>query len=381
MSGFITHHGLRLEGPLQAAVWPGTPKAITQRLPWISAEVTLGREFRAREVFGIGESLTRHTPTLRQAAMRITYPVLYDGLEAVWAMCLGAQAKRLDDVLQPEEVDPGVYSHAWEWQEETTRTPARYDDGWHYGDAGLLYSQQYLRRATVVLATIEGVFELVSAYVVAWSAQGGRGEALLEVEYRGAILETDATTNTLAGLQALAMPLTDAVESHLVETRMGLYNSGVALDTDDAVTALSWQITCSRQGSERQSLSTGLLLEPPHAATAAEITATITLDHDTTLHALLSSQQAGASPYALQWIAVGETLAPGYSQRWECIIPYAILERPAPSLSQGIPQVTLSWIAELSPEIPAWLGSTSRHGRIRINGTNSTPTHGLYGGL
>jgi hypothetical protein len=366
VSGFLTHYGVRLEGPITTPTWPTAAKALTRLLPWTTASMEPGERFEAMEVFSATTGSLTLTPVLRPAAVAVTTPLLYTGQETLLACALGYAPRVLAGTTYPVPTS-GQYRHRLEHTEQLRAQPWPAADG---------VSSLLLRRLTVVLATPVEVYELSSAMVSGWQLTANPAGLSLAVTYVGATMATEAPVNTWASVSALLPPVdVELVDVELL-CRFGPYNATTALTDAALLDIASLTLQCQRPFRVDQSLSSGLAIAEPSCTGLAALTGSLTVPWYTAReHGLLAAVRS-QTPYTLMLEARG----PGSPQPlWRLWCPTVHLDQVQRPWSVNAPTATIPFTVLAPPSVPTWLAPVRYDARLVLELLNSTATHPLVG--
>lgn len=369
MSGFLTHHGLALEGPITTPTWPTPAAALTRLLPWLSATMTPFDVFESVEVFGGDAGTQTLTPVARPAAVEVTYPLLYSGQETLLACALGYAPRIMAGTTYPVAIGSGVYRHRLELVNQLRQVAWPAEDG----IASLL-----LRRLTVVFGTPVEVYEVQSGMITGWQLTADASGMSLAMAYLGALMETETPVNTWTTVTALAPPMDADIEGVDLVCRFGPLSPTTPLDDTHLLDVTSVTLQCQRPWRIDQSLSSGYAIAEPSCTGGAVLTGSLTVPSYTAReHGLLAASRA-QTPYTL-WLDASGPLVGSTPLQWRLWAPACHLTAVQRPWNANAPTATIPFTLLAPPSVPTWLAPVRSDGRLVVELVTTTATHALLG--
>lgn len=364
MTGFLTHHGVALEGPITVPTWPAPAVPLTARLAFLSATVEPGDRFAAREVFGGASGTLTVTPVAQTAACQVTYPLTALGQEPLLACALGYAPRVLAGTTYPGPVGSGLFRHRLELVNQLRAMAWPAEDEM----ASLL-----LRRLTVVLGSPVDVYEVQSGMITGWSLTAQPDGVRLQAAYVGATLETTTPVNTWATLTALPPPVAPDLSDVDLVCRFGPYSATTPLDAMAEIDVMQVTLQCQRPWRLEQSLSSGASLAEPSCTGVAGLTGTLMVPWYTTwAHDLLAAIRS-QTPYTLEL----EATWPGTATVLRLWCPACHLDAVTRPWGAAAPTAQVAFTVLAPPTVPTWLAPVRNDGLLVVDLDTTTATHPL----
>jgi hypothetical protein len=367
VSGFLTHHGVALEGPITVPTWPTPAAALTSLLAFTSATVEPMDRFAAREVFG-GMSGTLTVDAVAQtAACQVTAPLTALGQESLLACALGYAPRVLAGTTYPVALGSGVWRHRLELVNQLRAMPWPAADG--------IATSLLLRRLTLVLGSPVDVYEVQSGMLTGWQLTAQPDSVRLQVAAVGATLETATPVNTWATLTALPPPVAPDLADVDLVCRFGPLSATTPPGATDEIDIMQVTLQCQRPWRLEQSLSSGLLLAEPSCTGVAVVTGSLTVPWYTPwAHDLLAAIRA-QTPYTLELRATWPG-SPTVLRLWGPACHLDAVTRP---WTAAAPTAQIAFTVLAPPSVPTWLGGVRDDGRLVVELETTTATHPLLG--
>lgn len=353
--GFLTRAGIKMEAQITTPTWPSAAAGtIASLLPIHAPTPDVHAVLAATPgTHGYGPATDLDRQTL-PANLTLPLPVIYEGLEPLWACALGYMAKRYSGTVFPQTIVSGAYRHKYEVDSVLQADYWTTDDGWQ-ADDGLVADQRKTRRFTTV-ATIGDVsaWEWLSCMVGQLSLSGGQNQALTATaQLLGGTLDTTPATNTLAAMQALGITYPARVLWHQGVTRIGAYSAVTPLGGGDIIKPSAWTMTLDN--ALETTYSARLALTPEEHSRGEQpprITGTFTVPRHTA-DTLLDGQRAGTTYMADLIFTGAQIAATGQNYTLELYWPTIRFTQAGPVYSEaGIISQALSFEA-ISPTAAA----------------------------
>jgi hypothetical protein len=200
--GFESKAGLQREPIVFSKVWPSTSlRVIDALLPLLNEDVDLEQDQVLSSRTTNRAALAAPVVTSQRVRGPIAFNVLYEGLEFIWAMILGFQARAINGTTIPEDLDGVAFRHLYEVDEVLDAQPWRSGDGFTCGTianggSGLICGQRKMRRATWAIDKVFNIWEARSVMVDAMQLQASNANVLMQLATVGHSIDYDAQINT-----------------------------------------------------------------------------------------------------------------------------------------------------------------------------------------
>lgn len=367
MAGFLTHHGLALEGPITVPTWPTPAAPLQSLLAFLSATVEPGDRFAAREVFGGASGTLTVAPVAQTAACQVIYPLTARGQEPLLACALGYAPRVLAGTTYPVALGSGVSRHRLELVNQLRAMAWPAEDG---------ITSLLLRRLTVVLGSPVDVYEVQSGMITGWQLSAQPDGVRFQAAAVGATLETQAPVNTWATLTALPPPVAPDLADVDLVCRFGPYSATTPLDASADIDVMQVTLQCQRPWRLEHSLSSGVALAEPSCTGVAGLTGTLTVPWYTAwAHDLLAAIRS-QTPYTLEL----EATWPGTPTVLRLWCPACHLDAVTRPWTAAAPTAQLAFTVLAPPTVPTWLAPVRHEGRLVMDLHTTTATHPLLGG-
>jgi hypothetical protein len=339
--GFRTRAALTREAIVTTPTWPAaSAAAATALLPLLSESV---RERPVREsvttVDGVQAPDTLARPVSGECALMATY----NGLELLFALALGYQAKRYAGSVYPLQLATGVYQSRFEVDSDL-RSLAwdQTADGFSGGE--LSAGQQRIRRATLC----------VDKQVATWESKSCMLNALeLEATPAGVSLGLGLVAHSLTrasvvnpSLSALATPTAfSPVRFSELVCRIGAYSVSTALDSSNVLAVSGVRLSLDNRLAAQQSVTTAPYSDEPARIQPAQVAGSLFLPRyqaDT----LLAFADAGTELMA-DMVFSGPTI-PGTASNYSLAFylpAVSLLETDIPTTGPAWHQVSMPFVA------------------------------------
>jgi hypothetical protein len=372
--------GFEREALVTTPTWPATtPARVRATLPLLSGSVTSGVRTQLVTTTASATGGAEDADVLDilpRAEIRLA--CYYQGLEGLYACGLGHMAKRLDGVVLPEQLAPGVYRHLFE-VDTALSTVQRWDadaDGFLPGD-GLDLEQRKVRRGTCAIARAVSVWELLSCMVDHLTFAGSKDGVTCTVQLLAHSRQRPALTNTAAAMDGLPRAVAPTLLFTDLVVRLGVYSASVPLDVTNEIGVTSWSLTVQNQLAAQpgprtwpapeeyergpEPVISGQLLLPRYASEAL-----VDGWHENTRYSLVL-QHTGP--------AIGAT---GYHYQCTLYLPYVTLTQAEPSGPSPAPAtLPVQWAALVPPAPAAGFPVMSRATPLALEVISGEPRHML----
>jgi hypothetical protein len=231
--GISTKAALRREPLVYTRTWPaGTPGAANALIPFLQESVREVPDRVSPPVVWPGAYETAPRLHGKRTSGDLTLQLTYEGIEQVWAMALGHQAKRYGGTVFPQQLAVGAYKHRFEVAADL------WGHGWLAGlcgfraGDGLTAGQRMVRRGTLVVDKSVSAWEAKSCMVGSLELEAAPDGLALSLGLVGHSLSRASGINP--NLTGLEDPDLEPVEYHDLEFRLGAQSASTALDSSTA---------------------------------------------------------------------------------------------------------------------------------------------------
>ena len=336
--GFRTKAALTREAIMTTPTWPAaSAAAATALLPLLSEDVRERPDRRSVQT-ALGD--TPPDTLARPVAGSVPLQATYNGLETVWALALGYQAKRYAGIVFPQELATGVYKHRFEVDSDL-RSLA-WDataDGFSGGE--LAAGQQRIRRATFVADKQVECWESLSAMVGSLELEASPARVALSLGLVAHSITRDSAVNP--NLNALSDPGFRPLAFHELVLRIGEYSASSALDSGDVLQVAGLRLSLDNRLAAPVTEATWPAIdEPARIAPAAVAGALFVPRYTSASETLLTWADAGTELMAdLVWTG---PLIPGTAHAFSLAVYLPclmLLEADAPTTGPQMHQLNV----------------------------------------
>lgn len=375
--GYRTIAGWRREPLITGPTWPAAAASVVQTM--IPVRAVRGNE---GTMFAFNAT-TEHGRGPDSADLLTVFPgetwdcrLHYQGFEQMLACSLGYQAKRLNNVLQPQLLATGVYRHIFE-VDDTLGTVTAWTENDGFTSAELGPALYRVRRGTAAVWRQVSVWETLSTMVNRLTLRGTVTDGVTaEFDLLGYTRSRTSVVNTASIMQALAVNHSANVLFRHGVWRMVPWSATTALQASDAFAVTEWSLEIDNHLTAVAGPRTGTAPEEYERAEPPTITLELTIpryQEDSAWTRLL-----GSTVLMGDAVFMGPSLGGGYNAECTFAFPQfhltdvtADVQGPAP----GMP--TYRATMEVPRSAPAGFPATHHLGSLVIQLINGVSTHAL----
>ena len=368
--GFTTRCGAKKNATVYTATWPSAASAaVTALLPLLSED--LANELGQVAVVTVDNRVFQGAPLVadRNTAGNLVLDLRFDGLELIWLLGLGFQARRIAGTSMPENLGGGAYRHLFEVDPVLGYQPWLPGEGWVSND-GLLSGQGKVRRATVVVEKGANLWETKDAVVEGLTFQGNAAGMSIVLNMFGYTTNYFSTVNpTLSALSCPTEPLT------YMDMEVSITDGSSAVSLTELV-GFQWSIRNNL--STAATTSTAPFVDEPRRAGPAVVQGTFALPSYSAEALILQGWAQTNTALSMRAEFTGDTIGGGNDFRLTFYFP-ALTLSSADLPVQGPQQVqgNFAFVAHKPSTVPFGFPASVKGGHVMVEVVSTLSTNPL----